>query len=304
MNLVKGNRKSGKTLAVIYSDTPERRVFNLASVGLPEVPALGMSHYRHVIAPISAHRHTDCIEIGLCLRGALSLMNNNAEHRVMPGDIYLNKPDETHCLTAHPRGTIVHWLLLHAPLKGQPFLRLKSREARDIWTRLNRLPCHVIAKTEAVKHAFTYLFRYYEQPPSPYRTVGLNTACVSLLMGVIDASTHKVTITHSRLIDQVVESLRDNPQRKASIDSLAREAGMSPSLFISQFKHLTGLPPYHFQLSCRLEKSKRLLATTNTPITKLAFDLGFCASQHFSSHFKRAYGITPHAWRKQKRMAR
>ncbi|MDD4102416.1 MAG: AraC family transcriptional regulator [Kiritimatiellae bacterium] len=304
MNLTKNHRKNGRALAVIYSDTPERRVFDLTPVGLPEVPALGISRYQQVIAPIKAHRHSECIEIGLCLRGALSLMNQGIEHRVMPGDIYLNKPDETHCLTAHPRGTIVNWLLLRAPLKNQPFLRLKTREARDIWSRLNRLPCHVIAKTDAVRQAFAHLFKYHDQPPSPYRTVGLNTACVSLLMGVIDASSHKATITHSRLIDQVIESLREKPERKASIDSLAREAGMSPSLFISQFKHLTGLPPYHFQLACRLEKSKCLLAETATPITKLAFDLGFCASQHFSSHFKRAYGITPHVWRKQKRHAR
>jgi AraC-like DNA-binding protein len=118
-------------------------------------------------------------------------------------------------------------------------------------------------------------------------------------MGVIDASSHKATITHSRLIDHVVESLREKPERKVSLDDLAREAGMSPSLFISRFKQLTGLPPVHFQLACRLEKAKRLLAETDMPITQLALDLGFCASQHFSGHFKRAFGLTPSAWRKR-----
>ncbi|MDD3919523.1 MAG: helix-turn-helix transcriptional regulator, partial [Candidatus Pacebacteria bacterium] len=82
-------------------------------------------------------------------------------------------------------------------------------------------------------------------------------------------------------------------------DALAREARLSPSLLIAQFKQITGLPPIHFQLACRLEKAKRLLAETDTPITQLAFDLGFCASQHFSGHFKRAFGLTPTAWRKQ-----
>ncbi len=80
-----------------------------------------------------------------------------------------------------------------------------------------------------------------------------------------------------------------------SFDSLACEAGISPSLFIIRFKQLTGLPPHHFQLACRLEKAKRLLAETDTPISQLALALGFWASQHFSSHFKRAYGITPNA---------
>mgnify|MGYP001038263203 CR=1 FL=1 len=64
---------------------------------------------------------------------------------------------------------------------------------------------------------------------------------------------------------------------------------------------LTGLPPYHYVLACRLEEAKQRLDQTNAPITQIAFDLGFCASQHFSSHFKRAFGVTPNAWRKRNR---
>ncbi|MDX9868999.1 MAG: AraC family transcriptional regulator [Kiritimatiellia bacterium] len=292
-------RTKADRLAVIYSDTPERRVFDLSRSGVPEVPALGASRYGHAISPVSAHRHAGCAEIGLCLRGALTLLNNGAEHRIMPGDLYVNKPSDTHCLTAHPKGTVTHWLLIREPKKGQPFLRLTPPEARDLWTRLVRLPCHVVAKTDAVKHAFAQLFKYYGQPPSPYRNVGLTASCTSLLMAVIDASTHKAALSHSQLMEQVIAALREHPERKIRIDDLAREAGLSPSLFISQFKQMTGLPPYHYLLACRLEEAKRLLAATDTPITQFAFDLGFCASQHFSSHFKRAFGMTPRAWRKQ-----
>ena len=288
-------------LTLTYGDTPERRVLNLANAGLPEVPALGLSRYGHIVAPVAAHRHEACFEIGLCLRGALTLLNNGREHRVMPGDLYLNKPDDVHCLTAHPKGTMIHWLLIRAPRKGQAFLRLTPGEAREIWTRLNRLPCHVIAKTDAVKHAFAQLFKYYGQSPGPYRTVGLTTACASLLMAVIDASQHKSALAHHKLMEQLMSAIRDNPERAFRLDALAREARLSPSLLIAQFKQMTGLPPYHFQLACRLDKAKRLLATTDAPITQLAFDLGFCASQHFSGHFKRAFGMTPRAWRKQSR---
>ena len=295
------NRTKTGRLTVIYSDTPERRVYDLSKAGLPEVPALGLSRYGRVIAPVAAHRHAACFEIGLCLRGALTLLNSGVEHRMMPGDLYLNKPADTHCLTAHPKGTMIYWLLIRAPQRERAFLRLTPAEARDLWTRLTSLPCHVVAKTDAVKHAFAQLFKYYGQPPSPYRTVGLTTSCLSLLMGVIDASAHKTALSHSQLMQQVIATLREHPERKIRIDDLAREAGLSPSLFISQFKQMTGLPPYHYLLACRLEEAKRRLAAADTPITQLAFDLGFCASQHFSSHFKRAFGVTPYAWRKQSR---
>ena len=289
---------SDESLTVSYSDTPERRVLDLAAAGLPEVPALGSSRYGHIVAPVGTHQHLGCLEIGLCLRGALTLLNNGVEHRIMPGDLYLNKPADTHCLTAHPKGTMIHWMLIRAPAKGRAFLRLTPSETRDIWTRLNRLPCHVIAKTDAVKHAFAQLFKDYGQAATPYRTVCLTTVCTSLLMAVIDASSHKSTFTHPQLMEQVIDTLRKNPARNFRIDELAREVRLSPSLFIVQFKQMTGLPPYHFQLSCRLEEAKRRLAATQAPITQIAFELGFCASQHFSAHFKRAFGVTPKTWRK------
>jgi AraC-like DNA-binding protein len=286
-------------LAIIYSNAPERRVFDLADAGLPEVPALGFSRYGHVVSPVSAHRHVGCVEIGLCLRGALTLLSNGVEHRVMPGDLYVNKPDDIHCLTDHPKGTVIHWLLIRAPRKGCAFLRLTAIEARDVWKRLDNLPCHVIAKTDVVKHAFAQLFKYHAQSPGPYRTVGLTNSCISLLTGVIDASAHKATVSHPQLMEQVIAALRENPACTFRIDELAREVRLSPSLFIAQFKQMTGLPPHHYQLSCRMQEAKRRLAATKDPITKIAFDLGFCASQHFSGHFKRMFGITPKAWRKQ-----
>jgi AraC-like DNA-binding protein len=290
-------------LAVTYCDTPERRVLNLIDAGLQEVPVLGSTRYGHCVASVGVHQHANCFEIGLCLRGALTLMNNGVEHRIMPGDLYFNKPNDAHCLTAHPKGTMVYWMLIRCPQKGQPFLRLTPSEAQDIQKKLNGYPCHIITNTASVKHAFIQLFKYYEQPPSLYRTVCLTTVCTSLLMGVLDASTHKNTLAHTHLMEHVIVALREHPERGVRIDELAREARLSPSLFIAQFKQMTGLPPYHFLLSCRLEEAQRRLVSTDTPITQIAFDLGFCASQHFSGHFKRTFGTTPKAWRQQHRRA-
>ena len=291
--------KSDAGLVITYCDTPERRALNLAKAGVPEVPVLGFSRYGHIVAPVKAHRHEACFEIGLCLRGALTLLSNAVEHRIMPGDLYLNKPDDTHCLTAHPKGTMIDWLLIRCPHGTRPFLRLSQAEASAVFDLLNKLPCHIIAKTGAVKQIFTQLFKWYDQPPSHYRTVCLNILSTSLLLHVIEAAAHENTLLHPQRMEEIIASLRLHPERTYSNDDLSRQALLSPSLFISQFKQLTGLPPHHFILACRLEEAKRLLVKTDKPITQIAFDLGFCASQHFSAHFKRAFGVTPLAWRKQ-----
>ena len=287
-----------------YGDLSNYRAFDLTRIGIPDIPILYFIRHTQRLEAVEPHCHKGCFEIGLCLRGALTLLNNGQEHRIMPGDLYLNKPADTHCLTAHPKGTVIHWLLIREPRRGQAFLRLTHPEARDLWRRLTRLPCHIIARTDTVKHAFAHLFKYHAQPAGPYRTVGLTAACTSLLMGVIAAASHKSVIARPPLIEQLTAAIREHPERSLRLDALAREARLSPSLLNAQFKQITGLPPIHFQLACRLEKAKRLLAETDTPITQLAFDLGFCASQHFSGHFKRAFGLTPTAWRKQAAAAR
>ena len=206
-------------MAITYCDSPERRVLDLAEAGLPEVPALGRTRYTHVIEPVAPHRHADCLEIGLCLRGALTLSSGSETHRVMP--------------------------------------------------------------------------------KSPYRTVGLATTCATLLLSVIEAAALKAAPPAEPRLEELVAAIKADPSKPLRLDDLAREARLSTSLLIAQFKHLTGLPPYHFHLACRLERGKQLLRSTDRSITEIALELGFCASQHFSGHFKRAFGLTPSQWRAQ-----
>jgi len=285
-----------QALAVAYVNTPEQQVFNLAEAGVPEVPALGVSKYQHARNLMDMHRHSGCLEIGLCLRGALTLLNNGAKHRIMPGDLFLNKAADEHGIIVNPKGTVVNWLLLRAPGRRR-FLRLDSIETNDLWTRLNELPCHFSAKTDRVKHAFGLLFKYQAQPPSPFRSLALTTTVTSLLIDIVELSMKKGMTSHAARIETLTRRIREHPEPDFSLNDLAREARLSSSQLIAEFKQICGLPPLQYQLACRLEKGRLLLEETSQPITRIAFDLGFCASQHFSNHFKRAFGVSPKAWR-------
>jgi len=283
------------------TDSTKRCRYDLTKAGLREVPELSFGRYGYVLEPTLPHRHDGCLEIGIILRGALTLLSNGREYRIMPGGLFLNKPKDLHCLTTTPKGTVAYNLLLRPPQQGQPFLRLTPTEARDIWKRLNSLPCHIAGKTDAVKDAFAKMFEYHAQDAGPYRTVRLTSTCLSLLIGVIEASVRKNNIQNSPHVAQIIAAIREHPEETFTLDTLAQKAHLSPSLLTAQFKQLTGLPPHHYQLACRLEKAQHLLSATDQPITEIAFALGFCASQHFSAHFKRSFGITPNAWRKQAR---
>ena len=128
----------------------------------------------------------------------------------------------------------------------------------------------------------------------------MTAACMRLVTGLLETSRGEPPPSHANRIDTIIKAMRSAPEKSYDIDSLAHQAALSPSHFINQFKSVTGLPPHHFLLMCRIDEAKKRLRKTDVPVTRIAQDLGFCTSQHFSTHFKRATGLRPLSWRKQK----
>ena len=64
-------------------------------------------------------------------------------------------------------------------------------------------------------------------------------------------------------------------------------------------KRLAGLPPHAFLLKQRILRAKRMLLS-QMPVSAIAHQLGFSSSQHFSSQFKSATGMSPTAYAERK----
>ena len=84
-----------------------------------------------------------------------------------------------------------------------------------------------------------------------------------------------------------------------TLDDLAARTHLSPNHLSRQFKRLTGLPPLAFRNSCRIDQSKRELATTGRTIGSIAIRLGYSSTQNFTTSFRLATGQTPRAWREK-----
>ena len=282
-----------------YSDSPDCRVLDLAKVGIPDVPVLSFIRYTRRKAPVEPHCHKGCFEIGLCLRGYFVLESNNAQHTILAGDVFLNNPEDAHRMLDYPKGTVLYILMLRTENPKGRFLRFTKAESADIRARLRQLPPHLTTNADPIKRDFIELFRAYEALQGRYRTLCMTTTCMSLVTGLLETFRQKPAPSHADRIGAIVATMRQSPENLYDIDTLAHQAALSPSHFISQFKRLTGLPPHHFLLKCRLDEAKLRLRKTRLPVTHIAQDLGFYSSQHFASHFKRATGMNPLAWRKQ-----
>lgn len=280
-----------------YMNTSERRVLDLAPLGLPAVPMLGYCNYRNPRPDVPEHWHPGCLEIHTCVRNTLNFGCSGRTYRVGPGDVFVNFPGERHTVSEHPKGLILYWLILRVESSGDSFLQLPAAEARALRLALLHLPHRHFRGTDRIKRLFQMLHMVYDEPANKLRPLRLRTALLDLLLEMtIAARAHTVPVGETRL-ESLLKDIQAHPENEYAVDDLARRAGMAPAHFITRFRMLAGLPPRQFLLGCRIRAARELLRTTSLPVTDIAIRLGFCSSQHFANLFKRHTGVTPRACR-------
>jgi len=81
---------------------------------------------------------------------------------------------------------------------------------------------------------------------------------------------------------------------------MAAACGVGTTLFSRVCHRLTNDSPVRYLNLARLEAAARLLRTeSGRSVTDIAFDCGFQSSQYFANQFRRRFGRTPTAYRKQ-----
>lgn len=103
---------------------------------------------------------------------------------------------------------------------------------------------------------------------------------------------HKLTLTLHHIQNRLAEPL--------TVDGLAELIHFHPNYFISFFKKHMGVSPMHYVQRRRLEEAKRLLGSTELPISEVAAAVGM-DFMNFSKQFKRSVGLSPSAYRSSAR---
>jgi len=99
---------------------------------------------------------------------------------------------------------------------------------------------------------------------------------------------------------RAIEQLQSRYHENLSIADLAAEARLSPFHFIRSFKASVGVPPHQYLTQIRMERARVLLETTDLAITDVAFETGYQSPAHFARLFRRHYGMTPTAYRRER----
>ena len=93
-----------------------------------------------------------------------------------------------------------------------------------------------------------------------------------------------------RIMKVVNEHLSDSD---FNVDVLTREVGISRAQLHRKMKEMTGLPVSEFIRNIRLEQAVRLLKEQKINVTQVAYTVGFSNLAHFSTVFRKQFGVSP-----------
>ena len=100
-----------------------------------------------------------------------------------------------------------------------------------------------------------------------------------------------------RLVDRTKTYLASELGRSIQLADIAAAVGASPGYLTQLFRAVEGIPLHAYLTQLRLAQALIELPFAED-ITALALELGFSSHSHFSARFRRAFGLTPSAFRR------
>jgi AraC-like DNA-binding protein len=94
-----------------------------------------------------------------------------------------------------------------------------------------------------------------------------------------------------------INLLHQNPKRSWTLDSLAKEVGVSRTVLVNRFTSHLGVAPMTYLSNWRMQIAASILAGGGATIAKVAAQVGYESEAAFSRTFKRCTGYSPGAWR-------
>jgi len=233
----------------------------------------------------SRHAH-ETYAIGVTEAGSQSFWCRGVRNRTRPGSVILFAPLDLHDGHATTdEGVVYRMLYLDAE-------RLE-RAARE----RGRLSGFRAAVADHLPLAAAIL-RYAREIDGGDDTLAASEAYLVLVEALVGLAGEGRPLGE-RLpptLTRVRERMHDEMAERLTVEDLAEVARLGRFQLLRAFSRRFGLPPSDYLRTIRLEAAKRRLAAGEAP-ADVAAAVGFVDQPHLTRLFKRAYGVTPGAYR-------
>ena len=287
-----------KMLPSVRDDADCRRLLSLEPDRIDCIPLIGEARFLRRYRDIDAHVHAGCIEITLCIRGNLIYECCGKRYPFRTGDVFVVGAGKRHRPLSYPKGLHRYRLLFRLPSGKTPVLGLPKDESDCLVKGLTALGVRRFVDRGGVQNGFRRVFEILDgrirNPPR--RRLLLRAAVLNLLIAVLSEARAPDPVLPETRIRQLADEIRANPERIYEMSEIASGLGISPSTLQSRFRRILGMPPYAYQLECRMEKAKLALSAGQS-VASVANFLGYASPKHFAVQFRRYVGCPPSSFR-------
>jgi AraC-like DNA-binding protein len=102
-----------------------------------------------------------------------------------------------------------------------------------------------------------------------------------------------------RHVGAALRLMHSRPAEPWTIESLARNVGLSRSRFAERFTAHLGTSPIQYLGRWRIQLASRLLEQQGANVARVAAEVGYASEEAFQRAFKKLIGMPPGAWRKE-----
>ncbi len=218
--------------------------------------------------------------IECCVEGYGSVIINEKEFPISPGDCYILFPGDS----------VIHTADSVSPRKGY-------------WCAIDGLNLGFIFKEAGIsslspfapKELFSELCNCVQKMVAEWGNGDAGeslreTSCIYEFLGIL--MKNKKATAYDDRIERAIGLMEARYHEQLSVDRIAREIGLERSYFSVLFKEKTTVSPHQYLTSLRIRKACDLMERENCSITEAAIATGI-EPCNFARIFKRVTGETP-----------
>ncbi|GAA4280446.1 AraC family transcriptional regulator [Gaetbulibacter aestuarii] len=111
----------------------------------------------------------------------------------------------------------------------------------------------------------------------------------------------EISLSESELrsIRNFAEKISKDPSKNYTLEDISLNTGLSQVKLQDGFKFLYAKTVSEYIRHVRLEEARDLMHNSNLNISQIVYSIGFTSRSYFSKIFKKKYGISPSAFKKQ-----
>lgn len=105
----------------------------------------------------------------------------------------------------------------------------------------------------------------------------------------------------SDIVTATIHYMKENIEKRLSLEDIASHAGYSSSHFTSLFSKRTGYTPLAYFNQLKMQQACKLLDFTDMKINQICYKIGIEDTYYFSRLFSKTMGMSPREYKKMKK---